>query len=1697
MGMQSGEIPPDFLDQVQDLYNRGLFLQAYDAAKELGPLPTWQGAEATVLASRLASQLGGSILARWLIRRAWRQYPNHGLVRYFYAYNVAGSRGAYHAWRFMHEVGEPSDEEPEKLRSDWYASLGMLAANLRDFDTAEASLEKAFALAPSDPWLEVCRATVLEQEDRYEEALALAQHAMELRCWYGPAVESAAHLLTLLDRDDEAVRLLTEASEHIENMRVACQLAVLQTELRQYESAQALLKRCEALAPLAEKPFHRWLASRWSDVAYHLGHVEDAVNYAKQVGPGFYESIAERIENNSLAEPQSVMLPVGFVRQHQMTCVPATLSAISRYWSKPADHLEVAEEICYNGTTAYNERKWAETHGWIAREFTVTEASASALLNRGVPFTLTTTDPANAHLQAVIGYDQCRGTFWIRDPFWRSTGEAIIDRLLEQYRAYGPRGMVLLPLGEQDRLENIDLPDAAWWDRLHAMDAALVDHRREEAQEIYEQLTAESNGHRLSLVARHRLACYDANPAERLVAVEGLLEIAPENPCLHLDRLACLRDLAHRDQSMSVFEELCEKRDAHPVFLQQYAHELQADARRHNEVVSLLERAIRRAPNDAGNYYELAHVRWDQRRFAEAFELYRFATCMNDKDESYADSYFRAARWFKQTETALAFLQRRFQRFGKQSNLPARTLVQAYLQCDRTTEALETLEEAMRLRPEDGELRLFAADMYSACSRENMPIALSLLEKAKGVASQVQWLRTAAYLANQTGKAEEALSLWQQVLERQPLAIDAHQAITQLLLETQGKSAVLSHLTTVGNRFPHYKPLCQLWVQWVQDEPLEVRESVIRQGLTHNPHDAWLHRELALSLMEQRRPAEAWSEIAVAGQLEPNVPVYHFIRALLLRDEGKLEEAKASLHDAIRLSVDYRYAVDELLVLCTSAAERREVLAFVKDELLQQVTFGDGLLAFRNHAHGTLEPEELLSVLCQSLQERPDLWHAWSACIQQLLTLDRREEAWELARKATDRFPLLPALWLDLAATCWAREDRKGEHEAIQTAYQINPDWSDAVRCLADYKVREGEFEQARQLLEQAVIRQPLDANAQVMLAETLWRQKEQEAALEQICHVVGMNPGYDRAWTNLRNWAAEMGRSQVVIDTARHLTERRGGEALSWFLLAESLDDPEQIEERLGALDKATSLNPRFQEAHDLRAIVLASAQRWEEAQQACYPSFWGENPPVELRGRAIWIMAHQKSIREAIPKMRALLASEAGYYTGWCWLWEWYQALKNYSGCMTAAEALVHLNPQSEISLGYLGEAYSLTGNLAKAKKLFQRAFDLNPRYEFAGLGLFDLQVHARQFEKATETLATLMRYSTTPFVQSRAIKLEAVLAQAAMKRGAIGRLSQVTLTLAGKDPGVRQTHQDAAVHYLREVCTSPCDSPWPVAFAVETMIATGWRRTVQKNLSELLYVDGVHEEVGRQWVRLRVGRRRWNCGKQLRELTQQRENIGVETTVFYLDMLIHNDRKSHFNRFLRRHKAWLRKHRKTWEKVAYAMAHFEWSARRYARWMKDWRQHGTDPWILANYVEVLRNMGRDTEAAEVSRHALTLPIADGHDTHRAWLAADAACNGEFDIARSLLAEVRQRVSPDGITFIERLTHSLIEMASAGTTEKSKGFLTTRQNLRIAFVYYGSFKRNPARKRLYRRCIRLVAQHHGHWKAKMWYYWRWILSL
>ncbi|HMX26129.1 MAG TPA: hypothetical protein PKC13_11040, partial [Blastocatellia bacterium] len=113
-------ISPAQIQPIKELYNRGLYLQAYEAALQLAPLEQWEGTDALLIAGRLAGMLGAPKLARRFHLKAWREDRAHAEAIYYYARAVWEWRGPWRAWMFMRRVDELPDAD-DVTQSDWFS----------------------------------------------------------------------------------------------------------------------------------------------------------------------------------------------------------------------------------------------------------------------------------------------------------------------------------------------------------------------------------------------------------------------------------------------------------------------------------------------------------------------------------------------------------------------------------------------------------------------------------------------------------------------------------------------------------------------------------------------------------------------------------------------------------------------------------------------------------------------------------------------------------------------------------------------------------------------------------------------------------------------------------------------------------------------------------------------------------------------------------------------------------------------------------------------------------------------------------------------------------------------------------------------------------------------------------------------------------------------------------------------------------------------------------------------------------------------------------------------------------------------------------------------------------------------------------------------------------------------------------------
>ncbi len=604
--------------------------------------------------------------------------------------------------------------------------------------------------------------------------------------------------------------------------------------------------------------------------------------------------------------------------------------------------------------------------------------------------------------------------------------------------------------------------------------------------------------------------------------------------------------------------------------------------------------------------------------------------------------------------------------------------------------ARHVLSEAMRLRADDGNLLLGAARI--AARLGDTAEAQSLLSGAKGKVRENDWLRAAAEIAEIRWDAATALRWTREILKLEPLTLDAHRAAVRLLSQLEGTAAALVHLESASAAYPHHYGLKRMLLDWNCNVGPEAAESAARELLRLDGADASARRELALALAMSNRAEEALQEANEAARIEPLNSHNFCILGHIYHQLQQPREALRHFRLALELSVDNRDALNALLALASTDTERKEELAFIRQQLIRQVVTGDGLLLFVELARPFVEPEALLGDLRQAHRERPDLWHAWAALVSQLCRVNRLDEALEVALEATKRLPHLPRIWLELAMVHQCRKEHNKEIAAAERAFEINPSWGDSAVALAEAYERIGQFksDDARRVYERALQHSANDPQLHARYGDFLWRQGLKQPAFDAVQRAITLEPGYEWAWDLLRSWAGRCREPERTEKLARALSVERPNDFRVWLALARVLSEPNAMRERLNAVERALELRPRSTGAWDLKAELLAIGERFDEAVRTCKTGAATCPQDVHvLHARHAWIEARRGPAPEAIRLMRTVLAENATYVWGWYQLAQWLAEQNQLAEAALALDTLLRLRLASGVARpGWCGQ-------------------------------------------------------------------------------------------------------------------------------------------------------------------------------------------------------------------------------------------------------------------------------------------------------------------------------------------------------------------------------------------------------------------------
>jgi len=1590
---------------------------SYSVYPLLGDLMRNPAPEAQALLARVTRLLGGSLRAHAIQRQIFRAHPKHPVAQLQYLLYLTDRKGIYQAWQWA-RTADVSESGDPGCRAEWHAHLGGLAATLRDWKQVAFRFDQAMALTPDAPWIWVCYAYSLIAEDRYDDAISAARRALELHGRYRSAFQVLAQLYSLTGRDDDAIALLSEGSGQMQSGEIEAQLYMLLLEQRRFDEALQALAHCQTYYPLADKSCRTGLNQQFARCLLAQQRYDEALDRCRALGDPFHSAIAGRIEAFSLSEaPRRVVLNVGFVRQHHMTCAPATLSALSRYWGQEASHLEIAEEICYDGTPSYSERAWAERNGFLVREFTADWSVSKRLIDAGLPFTLTTQSTNAGHLQALVGYDALRGTVLLRDPLQHIYTEFEAKTLFADQRASGPRGMLMLPVDEATRLDGIELPEAVHWDTYYRVMRALSTHDRSAAGEIAQAQQAQAPDHWLTVWSRRALAYYDGDHTAKVSFADELIERFGETPALLLQREQALSVIGTRRQSVEAIEAAVRLHPQNPQLLTRLAQLQKDDARQTQNVARNLHMALRVQPSESLAWRVKADALWLTDK-PLALEHYRIAACLNEFAEDFSMAYSQGCYFVGRAAEGLDFLNERMQRLGDRSSSPVRSYFDALEMMSRTTEAFVVLEAALQRRPDDDALRLFCVEKY--LQRNDLDKARKNWVELRGTARHADRLRVEVRLAQQEGRLDDAWATIQFACEREPLDAALRQMAAQIVAQRDGQYAAIIYLRTCCEQYRTCIGLHELLLQWMAAEPAQDKEVVLRHLLDLNPQNAFMWRELAVSLSAQQRLDDAWAALRKAQDLAPENENGCAVMASLYFAAHEIEAGQMMCREALKHSIDQIYACNQLVATCNSQASRREALEFIRDQLRQQVTQGNTMLAFQTLAKNTLSEMELEGELRALHEHRPELWQAWIALVLHLTGESRFIEARTLLLDAIDRFPMIPRLHYELARIATHERRFEDARDAIRHALQLSPAWDWALRLYVDVALAEpGQEEGALALLDSPLSRSDENPECYVLRARILWKLERRDQALDPLMQALRRWPAHQTAWDMLVQFAGKMGRNDLLSSCAAQLSELHPGNAMAWIHVADLSDD---LGGALAAAERASKLEPLNQRAYIARLSALMRHRDFDVARKLVEATPWGNHTPIAIQRFGPHLSWQQGKRETAIAQMRALLEAEPNNFDLWKDLADWLGAQDDKQGYADAASELVRINPSSALAHGYAGHAQHKLARIELAMSSLRKAWDIDPNYTYAAFALVDLELeHARG---NAETSLRLLR---------------------ACFPGAASALRIVRHAVTSDNPsGLVE-----AFHDLVRV-QAPDDNLFHAAASL--LEKSRWKNLLREAVHDACLKDEASESTLSWWIDDEIDLADEAVFDKLQPYVDADRHNRLKIALIRCAA---RQKKGYcVDELVERYGAALRADPRAWGEVSYGYVTCN-RNRKAVEWLNDWQRDDAPFWALDNLAVALRTLGMKTTAGDVSQ-ASHRKQPDGPNA-LIWLAADAALADEREKLRQLLERARDKEINEYYNAMRKLLEAYLATIDSGRSKPLNDFFALKR--------YASKKHKPLR--------------------------------
>ncbi len=429
----------DLLGSLDTLIKHDQYLSALELAEShYGPWTTWRDPATVKIAIRILSHLGNDRAVTALQLIGWRRFPKDADFCQHYLFHLLSSHGPIvmerqlQRHRVLHGQGEMGELDNQLADA-------VLLLERKDVDGAEPLIDAVLAQQPNYLWARRLKVSLLDTRDDKVAFLAAAEALFSER----PTLSTLNLWVSALRKNqqlEQARDVLWTHAAGFQSVRPYRQLITLCQKLNDFSGMAKALDCYQALLRHPDRDESTILAAAKARLALYHGDLAAAREHMARANGSYYHQLHQHLQAATVADIRPVVLPVPHEQQGHLTCAPATMTALCRYFGYEVSQQEIIQAICYDGTPDVLERRWLTQHGFCYIERTLTPQLCYQLIDAKLPFAFVTTSGSTSHLQAVIGYHKALGVALLMDPGLDTPVEYLLaEGLAEAWRRSNPQ----------------------------------------------------------------------------------------------------------------------------------------------------------------------------------------------------------------------------------------------------------------------------------------------------------------------------------------------------------------------------------------------------------------------------------------------------------------------------------------------------------------------------------------------------------------------------------------------------------------------------------------------------------------------------------------------------------------------------------------------------------------------------------------------------------------------------------------------------------------------------------------------------------------------------------------------------------------------------------------------------------------------------------------------------------------------------------------------------------------------------------------------------------------------------------------------------------------------------------------------------------------------------------------------------------